>query len=86
MAGRQTGQVAVGGRRVMLWCGSRWPAPPPPFCPDAEAEGGESSFELLRPVLVLGSLTAALRWQSLLLLTWGFLDQGVGEAEFWQEP
>lgn len=47
---------------------------------------GESYFELLRPVLVLGSLTAALRWQSLLLLTWGFLDQGVGEAEFWQEP
>lgn len=41
---------------------------------------GESCFELLRPVLVLGSLTTTLHWQSLLLLTWGFLDQGVGEA------
>ena len=34
---------------------------------------------------MLGSLTAALRWQSLLSLTRGFLDQGAGEAELWQE-
>lgn len=35
---------------------------------------------------MLGSFTAAPRWLSLLLLTWGFWDQGVGEAESWQEP
>ena len=72
----------------MLWCGSRWPAPPPLSVQMRRTRGllGESGFELLCPVLVLGSLTAGLRWQSLLLLTWGFLDQGVGEAEFWQEP
>lgn len=47
---------------------------------------GAPSLEPLCPLLVSGSFTAALGQQSLLSLTWGFLDQGVGEAEFWQEP